>query len=180
MVGPHGGSYLMVGAVVCALVAAGWDLARRRIPNLLTYSAAVLGLSAQLVVAGRKGLLDGLAGGLVAGGIFFALFALRAMGAGDVKLMAALGCWVGIRQGLLIVLASAIAGGLLAVIVMVARRRVGRTLRNIGELGRFYAGAGLKPHPQINLQNPESVAVPYAVAIAAGTLYCFGVLLLRR
>jgi hypothetical protein len=38
---------------------------------------------------------------------------------------------------------------------------------------------GLKPHPEINLHNPESIRMPYAVAIATGTLYAFATAILR-
>ncbi len=166
-------TYLVSGAAICATVAAVWDLLQKRVPNLLTYSAIVIALAARLFFGGWRGALDGLGAGLVGGGIFLVFFLVGGMGAGDVKLMAAIGCLAGLRQTVVILLATALAGGLLAVAYMLLRRRGTRTLRNVGALLSFHARFGLQSHPEINLQNPESVRIPYAVAIAAGTFYSF-------
>ncbi len=167
------------GAVVCAVLAAAWDLLKGRIPNQLTYSGIVAGLALRAFVGGWRGMGDGLAAGLVGGGLFFLFFLVRGMGAGDVKLMAAVGCLVGLQQTLVVMLASAIAGGVLALGYAIFHRRGVSTLRNVGVLVRFHLLLGLQPHPEINLQNPQSIKVPYAVAIAVGTLYAFGMLVLR-
>lgn len=172
-------AYYIGGGLVCALLAAAWDLLQGRIPNRLTYSGIVGGLALRVCLGGWRGLGDGLAAGLLGGGIFFLFFLVRGMGAGDVKLMAAVGCWTGVRQALVIMLASAIAGGVLAVGYMVFYKRGARTLQNIGELLRFHLSFGLQSHPEINLQNPEAIRIPYGVAIAAGTFYSFGAMLMR-
>jgi len=165
--------------MVCTALAAAWDLLHGRIPNRITYTGMLAGVVLRGALGGRQGLLDSLAGGLVGGGVFLAFFLLRGMGAGDVKLMTAVGCLVGLRQTLVITLASAIAGGVLALAVMLFYRRGVRTLRNLGTLFRFHMRFGLRPHPEINLENPEAVRVPYALAIAAGTFYAFGMILLQ-
>ena len=107
-------------------------------------------------------------------------FLVHGMGAGDVKLMAAIGGLAGLGQVVVIVLASAIAGGVLALAFMVLRRRVGRTLVNVWELVRYHLVFGAQSHPDINLHNPEAIRLPYAVAIAAGTFYSLGAMLMRR
>jgi len=117
------------------------------------------------------GLKSGLAGGLIGGGIFLLLYLLRAMGAGDVKLMAAVGCIAGAGSIIQIVTACALAGGVMAVVVMLYKKRAARTMRNVGELLKFRATHGTAIHPSMNIDNPESVRLPYAVAIAAGALY---------
>jgi prepilin peptidase CpaA len=76
-------------------------------------------------------------------------------------------------------LATALAGGILAVGYMIVRRRGFRTLRNLGTLFRYHLASGLAPHPEINLQNPQAIRIPYALAIAAGTFYAFGLTFLR-
>jgi len=172
-------TYFAGGALMCAILAAVWDLRQGRIPNPLVYAAMVAGLLLRVGVAGWHAMLDGVLAGLVAGGLFFLLFLVRGMGGGDVKLITAVGCWVGIRQLPAVLLISALAGGVMAVGYMIAYRQIGRTLRNLAALCRFHLVFGLQPHPEISLVNPKAIRIPYAVAIAAGTLYAFGVTLLR-
>ena len=164
---------------MCASLAAAWDLRYGRIPNRLTYTAIVVGLLLRAMLGGWRSCLDGLGAGLIGGGIFFIFFLVRGMGAGDVKLMTAVGVWAGLRQLPAILIASALAGGILALGYMLARKQGWRTLRNLGSLFRFYLTLGLTPHPEINLENPQAIRVPYAVAIAAGTIYVHGISLMR-
>ena len=170
---------LLAARTACALVSAVWDLRQGRIPNPLTYSGMLAGLVLQASLGGWRGFLDGLAAGLVGGGIFFLFFLAGGMGAGDVKLMAAVGAFTGLRQVLIILLASAIAGGVLALGVMLFRGRGVSTLRNSVALVRYHLTFGLRPHPEINLQSSKSIRLPYAVAIAAGTLYSLTMVVLK-
>ncbi len=93
--------------------------------------------------------------------------------------MAAVGVWSGWHQIAVVMLATALAGGILALGYMIVRRGGFRTLRNLGTLFRYHLAFGLAPHPEINLQNPQAIRIPYALAIAAGTFYAFGVTILR-
>jgi prepilin peptidase CpaA len=172
-------NYLAIGAMVSAGLAVVWDLRQGRIPNRLTYGSMALGFLLRVILGGGLGALDGLAAGLVGGGVFLLFFLVRGMGAGDVKLMTAIGIWSGLRQLVVILIVTAIAGGILAVGYVVVRRRGLSTLRNVGALLRFHVMAGLAPHPQINLENPQAVRIPYALAIAAGTFYAYGMMFLR-
>ena len=171
--------YLVTGAVVWAVLAAAWDVWKGRIPNYLTYSGILLGLLARLLLSGWREALDGLAACLLGGGIFLLFFLVRGMGAGDVKLMAAIGAFAGLRQTVVILLTTAIAGGLLAIGYMIFYRRGLRTLQNLAALFRFHMIFGWQAHPEINLENPTAVRMPYALAIAAGTIYSFSTVLLR-
>ena len=172
-------TYFLSGAAVCAGVAAAWDVRQGRIPNRLTYGAMVSGLVLRTASESWRGTLDGLAAGLIGGGVFFLFFLVRGMGAGDVKLMAAVGVWSGWHQIAVVMLATALAGGILALGYMVIRRRGFHTLKNLGTLFRYHLAFGLAPHPEINLQNPQAIRFPYALAIAAGTFYAFGMTILR-
>jgi hypothetical protein len=67
--------------------------------------------------------------------------------------------------------ATAVAGGALAVIVMVWSGRVLQTLRNTLWVFAFHSRHGLQTHPVVNLDNPTAVRMPYGLAFAAGTLY---------
>jgi prepilin peptidase CpaA len=122
-------------------------------------------------VHGWRGLLLSLGGALLFGGCFFIFHLVRAMGAGDVKLAAALGCIVGPVGSLGVMFATAMAGGTLAILVMVFTGRVLKTLRSTLSVVGFHALHGLRTHPVVNLDNPTAVRLPYGLAFAAGTLY---------
>jgi prepilin peptidase CpaA len=158
-------------ASAVAVTAAMTDVRDRRIPNRLTYPAMVAGLVLQTAVDGWHGLLLGLGGAVLFGGIFFFFHVVHAMGAGDVKLAAALGCIIGPAASWQVLFATAVAGGALAIVVMVFTGRVLKTLRSTLAVVGFHAAHGLRTHPEVNLDNPAAVRLPYGLAFAAGTLY---------
>ena len=168
-------SYLLFFALTLALVGAIIDIQQHRIPNWLTYPGMVLGFGLRTVLFGfgRNGLLGAAGGWLLGGGIMFLFYMVRAMGAGDVKLMAAIGALVGPSQVTTVLLATAIFGGLLAIGYALYRRRMISTLKNVGSVLKFHAWAGAQAHPELNLDNPSALRLPYGLAIALGTLYAF-------
>ncbi len=162
------------------MVAAFHDARSRRIPNQLTLTAIAAGFGARAAFGGWLGLESALWGALLAGGIFFLFFVVGGMGGGDVKLMAAIGAWVGVGQVTPILLAAALAGGVLAIIYMVADGSVLRTLRNTVVLAQHHLASGFHPHPELNIQESGTTRVPFGVAIAAGTVFCAASALLGR
>jgi len=161
--------------IAFALAAAGAfvDVRERRIPNWLTYPGIVLGFLLRGLLLGWTGMGSALVGCLLAGGIFLLFYVVRAMGAGDVKLVAAIGSLLGPTDALVMLLATAICGGVLATVYAVYRRQVRSTLINVGGALQFHVQAGLQAHPELNLDNPAALRMPYGLAIAAGTLYVF-------
>jgi len=166
--------YFLIGALIVAGVGAVKDVGGRRIPNWLTYSGLLIGLTMRSVFAGWPGLKGGLLGMLLAGGIFYLLFVLGGMGGGDVKLVAAVGAWAGTVQVASVLIVAALAGGALALCYMVMNRRVRETILNTVELVRHHTSEGFQPHPVLNVQQSGTVRLPYGLAIAIGTLYCVG------
>jgi prepilin peptidase CpaA len=171
--------YFLAGAVICAVAGAVCDVRQRRIPNRLAYTSFLLGLGVRAVLAGGRGFLDGVAGGLACGAVFFVFFLVKGIGAGDVKLMAAVGAWTGLGCAANVLIATALAGGILAIGYVIAYRRVARTVRNLGGLLRHHLTSGVRPHPESIIAHTLSIRVPYAVAIALGSLYALGQSLLR-
>jgi len=171
--------YLLICALVTATIGAVTDIRDRRIPNRLTYGGLATALAVRCALSGWFGLRAGLAGLLLGGGIFYLLFLLGGMGGGDVKLMAAVGAWAGTAQAVAILIAAAIAGGILAVCYIGFRKQVLRTLLNSVKLIRYHLISGLQHHPSLNVRQPRSIRVPYGLAIAMGTLYCVGNTFLR-
>ncbi len=131
----------------------------------------IVGLVLQSALHGFKGFLTSLEGGLLFGGVFFLFYLVRAMGAGDVKLAAAIGMIVGAPASYRVMVATAISGGILAVLVALFTGRLYVTLRNIVSVMFFHARHGLKEHPVVTLNNPKAARMPYGLAFAAGTLY---------
>jgi prepilin peptidase CpaA len=155
-------------AVLVALAACATDLRVRRIPNVLTLGAALAAGAYHLVTAGWSGL------GTAAGGwalgllLFLPLFLLRGMGGGDVKLLGALGAWLGPGPVIWLALFSALAGGPIAVLMALWKGYLGRALGNLWGLLMFWRVAGLRPHPTLTLESSGAPRLPYAVPIAAG------------
>jgi prepilin peptidase CpaA len=167
----HLAQFIPITAAIVAVTAGITDARSRRIPNRLTYAAMIAGLTLETVVYGWRGLLLGLGGGVLFGGVLLLFYLVRAMGAGDVKLAAALGCIIGPANSFQVVFATAMAGGVLAILVMVFTGRVLHTLRSTLAVAGFHVVHGLRTHPVVNLDNPAAVRLPYGLAFAAGTLY---------
>src|ERR1700747_786407 len=103
--------------VAIVAVAATCDLKTRRIPHVLTFGAALAGLVAHGYLEGWSGAGVSAAGWLVGVAAFFPFFALGGLGAGDIKLLGAIGAWLGPVAAIWVALFSGIAGGVMALIV---------------------------------------------------------------
>jgi prepilin peptidase CpaA len=113
---------IIFAAVVLSLAAASViDLRSQRIPNLLTFPTALAGLAYHLLIQGPQGLWSGLAGLGLGFGLMLAPFLCRVMGGGDVKLLAAVGAWVGPQVVLAAFLLTSLAGGAYALAVLARR-----------------------------------------------------------
>jgi prepilin peptidase CpaA len=159
-----------IAVVALGAVAAATDAATRRIPNVLTVGAAAVALAFGAAIGGWHGLGWSAAGWLVGLLIFLPLFALRAMGGGDVKLLAAFGAWLGPVLVCWVAIYGAIAGGALALPLVLWRGRLRTTLVNMWGIVTHWRLAGLQPHPVVTLDNPGALRMPYALPIALGAV----------
>jgi prepilin peptidase CpaA len=155
------------------------DLRTMRIPNWLTLPLFALGVSYWGTTAGLSGLTNSLLGALVAGGIFIGAYILAGGGAGDAKLMLALGSWVGLEPSVVVVLGVTFAGFLWSVLLIIRRQGVGSVplmllhglvmtrleFRKVLRSGVTTVEAPAMDQP---LQRPEQW-MPYAPAIFVGT-----------
>ena len=98
--------------IVASLVAALWDVRTRRIPNKLTGSLLVSGIAWHAWVGGLPGVGDSLLGCFVASLPFLVLFLYAGGGAGDAKMMGAVGAWLGLAQGVVALVAVVCAGAI--------------------------------------------------------------------
>ena len=146
------------------------DLRTRRIPNVLTLSSAVAAVTFHFVAGGWPAAGWSLVGLFVGALLFFPMFALRGMGAGDVKLLAAVGAWLGPGQVVTAALATSIAGGVIAIFVAVAYGYLRRALVNLYLVLTHWRVAGLQPLPAVTLEQAKGPRLAYAVPIAIGTV----------
>ena len=156
---------LLVGVAACVT-----DFRSRRIPNVLTFGASVAAFAFWAYSGGLTGLGFSVAGWLVGCLLFLPWFLLRGMGAGDVKLLAALGAWVGPGTAVWIALYAAVAGGVFAVVVTLASGYLGTMVRNVWGLLMFWRVVGLQPHPELTLATASGPRLPYAFPITAGAV----------
>ena len=157
-----------VGMLVCLLgFALGYDIASRRIPNWLVAGGLCAGVSFSFLSLVGLGVSDSLLGVLAGFAAMLPLYLLRAMGAGDVKLMAAVGAFLGPMPVLGAALLTFVAGGVLSVIVALwsgALMRVLANLRLMGLVALSDRSSGL------SLRDVQTTGrLPYALAIAVGT-----------
>lgn len=157
-------------ALGTAALACYTDLRTRCIPNRLTGPMMLCGLALQVYSRGGLGGLDAMAGLLLCGATFLIFHVAGGMGAGDVKLIAAEGCLLGAHRSVLLLLGTAIAGGLFATALAARKRCLRQTLGNAAALARHHQRNGLEPHPELNLANRSALRLPYALAIATGVL----------
>jgi prepilin peptidase CpaA len=154
-------------AIGIVLVACVTDLRSKRIPNVLTLPGALAGVLYHALWGGMSAgsALAGLAVGLF---LFLPLYLLRGMGAGDVKLLAALGAWLGVVDVAWVAACAAIAGGLLAVLVSLWTG-YGRLLwSNLWLLLTHWRVSGVRSLDSLSLDKGSGPRLAYAVPIAAG------------
>jgi prepilin peptidase CpaA len=156
-----------IGVVLIAVVT---DLKSRRIPNLLTLGAALTAVVVHGYVAGWSGIGMALAGWLVGAAFFFPIFALGGMGAGDVKLMAAVGAWLGPGAIVWVALYSSIAGGVMALVVAGFAGYLGQAFTNLWCLLMYWRIEGPRPVPELTLSSHRGPRLAYALPVFAGLM----------
>lgn len=162
---------LALGALLMSTGAVATDVRTAKIPNWLTCGGLAAGLLARVFLAGRHGLETGIFGALLGGAVLFLPFLARGIGGGDVKLMAAVGAWIGMEHALALILATAIAGGALALGYVVVHRRTADTIWRVASVIRFHLVSGIQPHADLHVHPTDSIHFPYSLAIAAGTFF---------
>jgi prepilin peptidase CpaA len=156
---------ILAGAVLLAILAGWTDLRSRRIPNWLTVSGAAVGVVANTVLGGWAGLKTSLLGLVLGLGLLLPLVLLRSLGAGDWKLAGALGAFTGPTVLIDVLIGSVFVAGLMALALVIYKGRMRQTLRNIGHILVSLVTFQL-PGTRVSLDNPDSLKVPYGVALA--------------
>ncbi len=164
--------------VTCAILVPGvllasWiDYRARKVPNWLNAALALVGFGVQFAFHGSGGLLTGFWGLLVGLGVLIVPWAMHGMGAGDVKLMAAIGVWFGPFMTLIAFCVGAVIGGIVAIIMILSS-------------GRLYSAMANMQTIMVKVSSPKtafsefgaarsfgntSQLLPYGVPLTAGSL----------
>ena len=163
------------GVVIGAsLLAAVGDLCERRIPNALTFPLLIVGLIWAVWFGGLAGLAEAVGACALLALPYIFLFLFFGGGAGDAKLMGAIGAWLGFRQGLTVLACVAIAGGILAIVKAIAQKRLKYLLTSVfvsfyGFILYLITHRTMKlADEQTDIKQPGDLDIPYGVAIFAG------------
>ena len=159
-----------------SLAAAITDARSRRIPNWLTGPLLLGGLIHAGVVGGVAGLLDSSVACLVLALPYVLLFALAGGGAGDAKLMGAIGSWLGLVYGTATLVTVCLSGVVMGLIYAASARRLGAVGATMSTLVRaaiypLFRVGSLRDVPHLMPTEKESQTMPYGLAILAGVVF---------
>lgn len=158
--------------VVLVVLAIGWDIRHRRIPNALSLAlfggGVLFSVASQGVGVGVRASLAGMAVGL---GLWVVFYALGVMGAGDVKFFAAASSWLGPGLSWRAAVLAALLGGVLATWTLLRTGRFGRALKGLALL----PFTRTIPVPRVTDLTPAEARaqLPYGVALGLGALLAF-------
>ncbi|HYE64476.1 MAG TPA: A24 family peptidase [Pyrinomonadaceae bacterium] len=151
-----------------ALIISYYDVRYRRIPNPFVLATLLIGIFTNAIFGGLDGALASLGGCALAFMLMFVLHVFGAMGAGDVKLFAAIGSVIGASLVLPTFVVVVLTGGVLAVLTMVRAGAVRSTMQNV-----LLILVGLLPGwkmPRFAIPVDRRYTIPYGVAITIGSL----------
>jgi prepilin peptidase CpaA len=160
--------HLIILTALVLLPASVFDLRQRRIPNALTFPAMAAGIIYWSYLNGLDGFMHGSGGMLLGIGTLILFYLMGMMGAGDVKLMGAVGSFLGPQGVVVAFLYSAIVGGLYALFVLARSKALKEAAGRYGMMIRGYVGTG-----QLIYIPPEEGKLPplcYGLAISLGTI----------
>jgi prepilin peptidase CpaA len=167
-------------ALTASLIAAITDIWKFKVYNMLTLPLLGAGI---MYHAMQASLGSSLLGVLFGFGALIVLHVVGGMGAGDVKLMAALGAWLGMPLTFYVFIASSLAAGIYAVVLIVVTGKVGETFLNLQVLwmrlmciGR-YLGADDQVEKEVRRADRRQRIIPFAAMVLVGivgTLLWFG------
>lgn len=155
----------IIGLTLALALAAGWtDWRSRRIPNWLTVPGLVVGIAANSLLGGWTGAKSALLGALLGLGLLLPFVLLRSLGAGDWKLVGALGAFLGPGRLWDVLLITILVAGVMALALIVWKRRLLQTMRNILHIVAALFSLHL-PGPEVSLDSQDALKIPFAVAV---------------
>jgi prepilin peptidase CpaA len=156
--------------LIIVLIAVILDVRSRKIPNVLTFPAMAAGLMIQALNGGGHAFLSGICGMVLGMGLFFIIYLMGVMGAGDAKLIGAIGAFVGPKGVLTVSIFTALAGGIYALLLLLFYRcETKGTLKNIKNTFLIFAMTK-KLELGTEKEQQGKPKLCYGIAIAVGTV----------
>ena len=165
--------HITAAVLVPGVVLASWiDWRYRKVPNWLNLSLVLAGLTVQGIFYGWSGLWMGLLGMLLGFGLLIIPWLMHAMGAGDVKLMAAIGVWLGPALTLRAFCVGAILAGIIAMVMIIIGRRLWQAYANLGLIMTKLNSwkMAFSDFGSVQMLKSTSQLLPYGVPLSIGTL----------
>lgn len=162
--------------MVPGILWASWiDYKHRRVPNWLNAAIAAVGFAAQVYYFGFQGVWAGLGGALVGFATLIVPWLMHGMGAGDVKLMTAIGIWLGPWLTFLAFCVGAIAGGVIAIIMILSTGRLWNAYANLATIAQKVSSKStmFSEFGSAKSFGATSQLLPYGVPLTIGTLIVF-------
>ena len=165
-----GAAQILLG--ILTLVAAGYDIRYRRIPNWLVLAGIITGFAWNFYASGWSGLGHAAAGFGLGFALYFPLYLLRARGAGDVKLLAAVGAITGPGNCFWIFILTALLGGVIAMIVILLNKRTKHTFFNLSFImsDLLKLRAPYNSSEELDVNSSKGMRLPHGAMIAVGAV----------
>jgi len=159
--------------IACCIAAAVSDLRSRRIPNLLTGPMFLAGLAWSMATGGLAGLGDSALAAVALAIPYVILFLLAGGGAADAKLMAAVGAWVGMGQGVVVLLCVCASGAVIGLGYAVIKGRARGVFANLILMmfAMISLVVGRRSLKEVGAQFPDPktmLSIPYGLAVLTG------------
>lgn len=159
--------------LLSTVLAAGiYDLRFRRIPNWLNLSGVVLGLGLNTLLLAGHGFALALLGLGCSLAVYLPLYLIRGMGAGDVKLMAAVGAMAGPRNWLIIFIATALLGGVVSLLFIAWKKRFHQTGLHLAVILAELSHGRLpsRREPCLDVRDARALRIPHGALIATAAI----------
>lgn len=165
--------------LLAALAAAVTDLLRFKVHNILTVPLLVAGLVYHATVNGSAGFTNSLLGALLGFSVLIGFYLMGGMGGGDVKLLAAIGAWLGLEYTFYVFIASSLAAGIYALALVIKNHKAAETWLNLriiwhrlAAIGR-HLGAEDRVEAEVNREDRRGRIIPFAAMVALGVIVTF-------
>ncbi|NLP13869.1 MAG: prepilin peptidase [Clostridium sp.] len=156
--------------LILTALALASDIRHYKIKNKLTFSFVFIGIVTRFVLDGLDGLLDSFLGIAAPFFILILLYALRMLGAGDIKLFSAIGAVMGFREGIQIMIYSFLAGGVIAVIIVIVNRNAKQRFLYIFKYLKYtFVSMSIQPYTDFE-QKEDKAKFKMAYAIGCGVI----------